>query len=422
MISVNGTCSRNLRLRKVEESSKTLVIHHLDTSMTTNPASGVSLTPSRSYRCICGKPVFLRNSQCLSCGRSLGYDPISRAVVALEPGLTSSDWSIADDTSGRIVHRCANLLSSSSCNWLIPGGTAEQRQVPRNLTPSLCLSCSTTGTIPDLSKDVNRKLYGRLELAKRRLLSQLLALALPIETRKVRPNGLVFDMLEQLPDGPKVLTGHDEGRITLNIAEADDAKREKIRAEMHESYRTLLGHFRHEVGHYYWDRLVLDTSWHSPYRELFGDESIDYSESLKRHYKNGPPPDWPLHFISSYATTHPWEDWAETWAHYLHMADAVDTAVSFGIDANNVEIESEPYTLEDLWDPDREDAQFFLSFLNTWVVLTNALNELTRSMGQPDFYPFVLPRKAVAKLQFIHEVIRSASRPVDEKNGISFQG
>ena len=294
--------------------------------------------------------------------------------------------------------------------------------MPRNLTPSLCLSCSTTGTIPDLSKDVNRKLYGRLELAKRRLLSQLLALALPIETRKVRPNGLVFDMLEQLPDGPKVLTGHDEGRITLNIAEADDAKREKIRAEMHESYRTLLGHFRHEVGHYYWDRLVIDTSWHSPYRELFGDESVDYGESLKRHYKNGPPPDWPLHFISSYATTHPWEDWAETWAHYLHMADAVDTAVSFGIDANNVEIESEPYTLEDLWEPDREDAQFFLSFLNTWVVLTNALNELTRSMGQPDFYPFVLPRRAVAKLQFIHEVIRSASRPVDEKNGISFQG
>lgn len=295
----------------------------------------------------------------------------------------------------------------------------EQRQVPHNLKPSFCLSCSTTDTIPELSKDVNRTLWGRLELAKRRLLSQLLALDLPIETRKERPNGLVFDMLEQLPDGPKVLTGHDEGRITLNISEADDAQREKIRAQMHESYRTLLGHFRHEVGHYYWDRLVLDTSWHAPYRALFGDESINYGESLKRHYKNGPPPDWPLHFISSYATTHPWEDWAETWAHYLHMADTVDTAVSFGIDATNVEIESEPYTREDLWEPDCEDAHVFLSFLNMWVVLTNALNELTRSMGQPDFYPFVLPRKAVAKLHFIHEVIRSASSPVDAEHGIS---
>lgn len=387
--------------------------------MPSNLISAVGPTTSRSYRCVCGKPVFLRNSLCLNCGHSLGYDPVLRTVVALEPGPASGDWSIAGDTSGRIVHRCANLESPASCNWLIPGGTQEHRQVPGNLTPSFCLSCSTTDTIPDLSKEVNRELWGRLELAKRRLLSQLLALALPIETRKERPNGLVFDMLEQLPDGPKVLTGHDEGRITLNIAEADDAQREEIRAEMHESYRTLLGHFRHEVGHYYWDRLVLDTPWHAPYRVLFGDESVDYGESLKRHYENGPPADWPLTFISSYATTHPWEDWAETWAHYLHMADTVDTAVSFGIDATNVEIESEPYTQQDLWEPDHPDAFGFLSFLNSWVVLTNALNELTRSMGQPDYYPFVLPRNAVAKLQFIHELIRSASQPVAVVDGIS---
>ncbi|MCS4509804.1 zinc-binding metallopeptidase family protein [Xylophilus ampelinus] len=379
--------------------------------MTSCLITAVGPTTSRAYRCVCGKPLFLRNSLCLNCGRSLGYDPAMRTVVAIEPGVQPGDWVISGTGSDRIVHRCANLEAPSACNWLIPGGTTAHRHTPHNLDPGFCLSCSTTRTIPDLAKEENRELWRKLEIAKRRLLSQLLALALPIETRKERPNGLMFDMVEQVPGGPKVLTGHDEGLITLNIDEADDARREKIRAEMRESYRTLLGHFRHEIGHYYWDRLVRDTVWHQPYRTLFGDESVDYGESLKRHYENGPPADWPLHYVTSYATTHSWEDWAETWAHYLHMADTVDTAVSFGIDANNVDIESDPYTLDDLWRPDHPNAAAFLAFLNSWIVLTHALNELTRSMGQPDYYPFILPREAIAKLQFIHEVVRSYSVP-----------
>ncbi|MDP9901329.1 zinc-binding metallopeptidase family protein [Variovorax ginsengisoli] len=372
-------------------------------------------TTSRAYRCVCGKPISLRNSRCLNCNRSLGYDPVMRTMVAIEPateeGAQDGDWKVVGVTDDAIVHRCANLTTPSACNWLIPGGSLQHRHVAENLAPGLCLSCSLTRTVPDLSNPVNQELFRRLEIAKRRLVSQLLALALPVETRRERPNGIAFDMLESLPGGPQVLTGHDEGLITLNIAEADDAQREKIRAEMHESYRTLLGHFRHEIGHYYWDRLVKDTAWHAPYRELFGDESVDYGESLKRHYENGPPTDWPLHYVTSYATTHPWEDWAETWAHYLHMADTVDTAVSFGIDANSVEIESDPFTLDDLWAPDHPNAEPFLAFMNSWVLLTQVLNELTRSMGQHDYYPFVLPREAIAKLQFIHEVVRSASEP-----------
>ncbi len=366
-------------------------------------------TTSRAYRCICGKPVFLRNTQCLHCGRQLGYDVELRTMVAIEPGPQPMDWIIPGTTDGQIFHRCNNFETPSACNWLVPGGTAEMRQSPANLAPGLCLACTLTRTIPDLSTPRNQDLWRKLEIAKRRLLSQLLSLALPVETRLEKPNGIAFDMLENLPDGPQVLTGHDEGLITLNIAEADDAEREKIRAAMHESYRTLLGHYRHEIGHYYWDRLIKDSEWLAAYRELFGDETVDYGESLKRHYENGPPQDWPLHYVTSYATTHPWEDWAETWAHYLHMADTVDTAVSFGIDSNSVEIDSDPYTAADLWQPDHPGAEAFLAFLNSWVLLTHVLNELTRSMGQADYYPFVLPRDAIAKLQFIHEVVRSAS-------------
>jgi hypothetical protein len=202
------------------------------------------------------------------------------------------------------------------------------------------------------------------------------------------------------------MTGHDNGVITLNIEEADDAKREQVRAQMREPYRTLLGHFRHEVGHYYWNRLVRDTPWLAEVRRLFGDDREDYGAALRRHYEHGPPSDWPRRFVTAYAAAHPWEDWAETWAHYLHMVDTVDTALSFGIDADQVQLDAEPWGPDALWQPEDPGAAEFLRFLNAWVELTAVLNELSRSMGQPDFYPFVLPRPAVAKLQLIHTVVQ----------------
>jgi hypothetical protein len=380
--------------------------------MNTPLVTATGPTTSRSYHCVCGAAIFLRNTRCLRCERQLGYDPRKRTMMAIEPASVADRWLEPAAGESELYARCANLETAATCNWLIPCGTADQPDVPSNLYAGRCLSCSLTRTIPGQDTERNRLLWKRLETAKRRLLSQLLALALPVETRLERPDGIVFDMLEQLPGGPPVLTGHDDGLITLNVAEADDSEREKIRARMHESYRTLLGHFRHEIGHYYWDRLVRDDpKWLAGSRALFGDEMQDYAASLKHHYDNGPPADWKLHFVSSYASTHPWEDWAETWAHYLHMADTIDTAVSMGVDASTVEIEIEPYTSAELWNPEHPNAAAFLEFLNSWVLLTQALNELTRSMGQPDFYPFVLPRDAVAKLQFIHEVIRSASEP-----------
>jgi len=376
-------------------------------------------TVSRAYRCQCGRPVFLRNSQCLACQTPLGYVIDRLGVVPLAPVQSEPEgeaegedepdtFTVFGNPDGKRYRRCANLMTAASCNWMVPA--PREGDDPSfntdGLAPGYCLACSVNRTIPDLSVESNGELWRKLEHAKRRLISQLLALGLPVVSRHADPaHGLAFDFLSNMPGSPHVMTGHERGVITLNAEEAEDAVRERIRAEMREPYRTLLGHFRHEIGHYYWDLLVHPTPWIDEFRALFGDERADYTAALQRHYEQGPPPDWANRFVSSYASMHPWEDWAETWAHYLHMADTTDTAMSFGVDATNVELASDLFTLDDLWQPGHPGAVRFLDFLNGWVLLTNVLNELSRSMGQPDYYPFVLPRVAVGKLQFIHCVI-----------------
>jgi hypothetical protein len=221
--------------------------------------------------------------------------------------------------------------------------------------------------------------------------------------------GLMFDFLRSPAQGPPVTTGHAHGLITLDIEEADDARRELIRSALHEPYRTLLGHLRHEVGHYYWDRLVDGGIWHEGFRARFGDERADYATALARHYERGPAEDWPRRCVSAYASTHPWEDWAETWAHYLHMLDTLDTAFSYGLTGDDVEFEVERYRRDALDDPDAPGGEVFLRLVNGWLELTAVLNELSRSMGQPDFYPFVLSRPAVAKLHLVHRVVNHAA-------------
>src|SRR6478736_4572040 len=151
----------------------------------------------------------------------------------------------------------------------------------------------------------------------------------------------MFDFLRSPPGGPPIMTSHGNGLITLNVEEADDSYREKIRHQMHEQYRTLLGHFRHEIGHYYWDRLIYNTNWQQPFRNQFGDERPDYAETLQYYYANGAPANWQQNHITVYASSHPWEDWAETWAHYLHMMDTLETSWSFGIRIDPVELETE---------------------------------------------------------------------------------
>ncbi|AUX40154.1 hypothetical protein SOCE26_015510 [Sorangium cellulosum] len=364
-------------------------------------------TASRAYRCQCGRPVFFRNSECLACNTPLGYETEHAKVLPLQRGPDEGTWQLCQDAGGprQLYRRCGNFDTAAGCNWLIPVTAGE--------APALCAACRLNRTIPDVGNSEHRQLWARVEVAKRRLVSQLLALNLPVKSKvgEDPERGLCFDFLASPPDGPRVMTGHADGVITLNIEEADDPTRERIRAAMREPYRTLLGHFRHEVGHYYWDRLVRDSGWLAPFRELFGDEQQDYAAALKANYEQGPPADWPQRFVSAYASMHPWEDWAETWAHYLHMVDTVDTALSFGIDADEVEIEAEAWGTDALWWPDHPTAESFLRFLNAWVELTAVLNEMSRSMGQHDFYPFVLPRVAVAKLQFIHLVVNGVPVP-----------
>lgn len=408
------------------------------------------LLAGRNYRCHCGQPVFFRNSKCLACGTPLGYDCERGLLLPLMPGPqegTWQEWQAAGAPAGAppddiqpplleeipgqesapaapveeaeatqappaqpaengepLYRRCLNLSTPASCNWLVPV------EDPADM----CRACRLNRTIPDLTDPAlpdNGYLWGLVELAKRRLVSALILLGLPVASRMSEDTerGLMFDFLRSPVNGPHIMTGHNTGLITLNVDEADDAKREAVRKAMREPYRTLLGHFRHEVGHYYWDRLLAGTAWMDGFHALFGDETLDYKASLQRNYDEGPPADWPLHYVSAYASTHPWEDWAECWAHYLHMRDAIDTALSFGLSVDHFDLEFTPFTIDALYQPDHPDAEQFLTFLNHWTRLTTMLNEMSRSMGQPDFYPFILPTEAVAKLHFIHLVVSSGS-------------
>ena len=400
------------------------------------------LLSGRNFHCQCGQPVFFRNSQCLACGTPLGYDceratllPLMTSMPANLPGAEHEDqatplwqawqaWQVQSApldgggvetpapaaqscaSGGSRYKRCLNLSTPAACNWLIGADDPHD----------MCRACRLNRTIPDLA-DANQPdngyLWGRVELAKRRLVSSLITLGLPVASRisEDTTRGLVFDFLRSPINGPHVMTGHDTGLITLNVDEADDAKREAVRKALREPYRTLLGHFRHEVGHYYWDRLVAGTPWLDGFHQLFGDESLDYLGALRRNYEQGPPADWPLHFVSAYASTHPWEDWAECWAHYLHMRDTVDTALSFGLNVELLDLEFTPFTIDAVHQPEHPGAEQFLVFLNHWTRLTTLLNEMSRSMGQPDFYPFVLPRDVVAKLHFIHLVVAASGQP-----------
>ncbi|UXH76120.1 zinc-binding metallopeptidase family protein [Roseateles amylovorans] len=360
----------------------------------------------RVYRCTCGHRLYFRNSECLACAAPLGFLPSDLMLHALQAGPAPGTWRVAGrpglpEVPG-VFTRCANFNTAAGCNWLVP---LDDRPGTR-----YCIACALNRTVPDLSDPGNAELWGRLERAKRRLVSQLLGLGLPVTPRSVDPvHGLAYDFLRTLPGQPRVMTGHTAGIITINIEEADDAKREAARQLMREPYRTLLGHFRHEIGHYYWDRLVAHTHWLAPYRVLFGDERRPYGEALRRHHHTGSPPDWPRQFISSYASAHPWEDWAETWAHYLHLRDTIDTAASFGLPGPAEASRPEPFRTSDLWAPGHANGHAFLRLLHDWIAVTSAMNEMSRAMGQPDFYPFVLQRGVVAKLHFIHCVVEQSS-------------
>jgi hypothetical protein len=351
----------------------------------------------RTFACHhCGQLVFFENTECLHCHSELGFLWGDRELITLSLDAERAfvPYSKRDESADTGPwHRCANLINAA-CNWLVSG------------EGELCPGCELTRTRPADGDAIGMKGYRGAEAGKRRLLFELGELGLPIESYREREGGLAFDLLSS--ENEPVTTGHADGVITIDLAESDDARREQRRAQLGEPYRTVLGHMRHEVGHYYWTVLVTADADLERARGLFGDEREDYSEALERHYEQGPPVDWHVRHVSAYATMHPAEDWAETFAHYLHIRDTLQTAAANRLRVLGPEAVAEVREGRDLSSIPREGRQDFSELIAAWLPLTYALNALNRSMGRGDLYPFVLTTAVLEKLSFVHDMVSAA--------------
>lgn len=346
------------------------------------------------FRCDhCGHTLYFENVACEKCGHRLGYIPEINDIVSLDAD--GSAWT-TPRVPGKSYIFCANA-AEGACNWLIEAEAGG---------PVFCRACRHNDTIPPLTSPEMLAQWQTIERAKHRLIYSLLRFRLPLETRGENPeHGLSFRFLAEIEPTP-VLTGHDNGIITIALGEADDAERERRRTSMHEPYRTLLGHFRHEIGHHYWDLLVAGGLMLDEFRSLFGDERADYGQALQRHYAEGAPPDWQHSFISAYATAHPWEDFAETFAHYLHLTDTAETAAAYGLKLAPDVDDTGALAAEITFDAYR--VRNIATLVDNWVPLASLLNNLNRSMGLPDAYPFVLTPAVIDKLGYVQRVIGSA--------------
>ena len=343
----------------------------------------------------CGNTVYFDNALCERCGRQLGYLPEHTALVSLVQN--GGVWTSKSHPEHDYVF-CANA-QHGACNWLVHASPAG---------PAFCAACRHNELIPSIDDPVNLTHWQTIERAKKRLIYSLLRLGLPLETRLENPaHGLAFRFLADMPVAQqKVMTGHENGIITIALAEADDAEREARRTSMGEPYRTLLGHFRHEIGHHYWDLLVDGQPALEQFRSLFGDERADYGKALQTYYAKGAPLGWPEHFITAYATAHPWEDFAETFAHYLHITDTVEMAAAFGVRARprtyDENLVLPPVTFDPYMEPDMSVT------IDNWVPLASLLNNLNRAMGHTDAYPFILTPSVIEKLAFINRLVHQA--------------
>ena len=326
------------------------------------------------------------NSVCLNCDSRLGFAVDKRALVVI--GAPAHDAVVDSGVLDAGQYRLCDNLHVARCNWVVdiddPVG--------------LCESCRLTRTRPADDDTEGLGPFADAEAAKRRLVFELAELGLPIVSREDDPSGLAFDLLSS--EQQQVMTGHADGVVTLDLAEGDDVHREQLRVEMAEPYRTLLGHFRHEIGHYYFTVLVSTPQLRAEFVDLFGDPDASYQDALDRHYREGAPLGWEETYVSSYATMHAAEDWAETFAHYLHIRDTLDTAAAFGFARAGVAL-----------DQIVVGASGFDRIIDEWLPLSWALNQLNRSMGPPDLYPFVLPPAVLHKMRFVHNLIQVAGNP-----------
>ena len=269
--------------------------------------------------------MYFDNTRCLTCGRELGFLPGPREIVVVERVDGASFATPFLDPDAR-WWRCLN--ASWGCNWMVPADSGE----------TWCASCRLTRGRPDTADVSAVQAWMDTEAAKRLLVFQLGELGLPVVGRSAdAPEGLVFDLV-YVPGGT-VQTGHQAGLVTIDLQEADDAYREHLRRGLQEPYRTMLGHLRHEIGHYYWPSLVVHGGWIDGFRALFGDERVDYAGAIARHHQAAPTTGWEDDHVSAYASVHPWEDWAETFAHYVHIRDTIQTAGAFGIRMADPEVD-----------------------------------------------------------------------------------
>ena len=342
----------------------------------------------------CGHALYFENTVCERCGHRLGYVPEANALVSLEAA--DGAWRAPHLPAKRYVF-CANA-EHGACNWLVgaaPGGEP------------FCRACRHNELVPPIGDAKNLLRWQVIERAKKRLVYSLLRLGLPLATRNEDSvHGLSFRFLDEALATAPVLTGHSAGVITIALAEADDAEREYRRTPFNEPYRTLLGHFLHEIGHHYWDILVSQSAHLDSFVRLFGDWTADYDAALRRYHAEGAPPDWQARFISGYATAHPWEDFAETFAHYLHLADTTEMAAAFGVrtrpevDARGAlaaRIDFDPYRLGSIDE-----------LIDAFIPLASLINNLNRAVGQRDAYPFVLTPLVIEKLGFVQMLVREA--------------
>ena len=352
-----------------------------------------------AYACPnCRQLLQFEDHACPSCAHGVGYDPAGDRF--LHHDVDGGSWR---DPAGAAppVQRCANARYGV-CNWLVDDAD------PATGGQRMCRACRHNRIIPDLAVQGVLDRWRRIEEAKRRLIRALIKLGLPLETKNERYDGLAFDFLyeaaAEMGYVPQLLTGHAGGVITLNVIEADDVARERIRQQMGEPYRTLLGHFRHEVGHHYWFRLIAGTEWHDGFRALFGDERADYQAAVQGYYANGASPDWADNFVSAYATSHPWEDFAETFTHLLHIVDTLAAISAFDAVLGQRPGGGDVPSRVD-FDPYHADVSLLTE---RWIPFSFALNAINRAMGQPDLYPFRLTPGVVLKLDFVARMVAAA--------------
>lgn len=335
----------------------------------------------------CDNPLFFENNQCENCGHLSGYRDSDRKMLTFDP---ENKLFISDRE--QISYKYCKNKEYDVCNWLVEKENPEE----------YCNACQLNRTIPNLSNKKNFEKWCKLEVAKHRLIYQLQKIGLSLPNKMNHEDGLCFDFISRQYNS-NIMTGHANGVITILLREADSVFREQMRTQLMEPYRTLIGHLRHEVGHYFWDRLIrTDSHLLEEFRAIFGNEELNYSDALQKYYQNGAPGNWHESFISKYATSHPWEDWAETWAHYLHIMDMVETAHFFGLNVEPLESRMQmkasasfdPYTVDD-----------FDTIVQTCVPLSFAVNSINRTMGVPDVYPFKITSGVIHKMKFIHKLL-----------------